>query len=240
MSATSAARVRVVVETECREGACPSCGVLSSRVKDRPLCRIKDLPASGRAVELWWRKRRLVCAEQRCPRGSLVERCDQVPFRSRLTGRLRKHLGTSIARSNRAVSDVAIEYDVAWATAHKALVGLAAALLPQPSPTTVLGIDETRARSVRWLLEPAGWRRCDPWLTSFVDADPTRPGCLLGLAPGRSGGCVKAWLGEQTDAFRDAVEVVVIDPLSPLRIGDPGRPAAGADRGRPLAPGAVG
>jgi hypothetical protein len=28
--------------------------VLSSVVKDRPLIRVKDLPASGQAVELWW------------------------------------------------------------------------------------------------------------------------------------------------------------------------------------------
>lgn len=42
----------------------------------------------------------------------------------------------------------------------------------------VLGIDETRARRVRWLLEPAGWRRSDPWLTSFVDVDTTGLGML--------------------------------------------------------------
>jgi len=39
--------VRVVIETWTGEGACPECGGLSSRVKDRPLCRVKDLPASG-------------------------------------------------------------------------------------------------------------------------------------------------------------------------------------------------
>ena len=34
---------------------------------------------------------------------------------------------------------------------------------------------------------------------------------MLGLAPGRSGACVKDWLAEQTPEFRDAVQVVVID-----------------------------
>src|SRR3954471_20252424 len=42
--------VRVLIETIEREGACPSCGVLSSRVKDRPLVRLRDLPASGQRV----------------------------------------------------------------------------------------------------------------------------------------------------------------------------------------------
>ena len=51
--------VRVVVETKDREAACPECGVMSSRVKDRPLCRVKDLPASGvRAVLVAVRRRK--------------------------------------------------------------------------------------------------------------------------------------------------------------------------------------
>lgn len=65
--------VQVVIETRSREAACPACGVLSSRVKDRPLVRVKDLPASGQQVALWWRKRRLVCVEPRCPRRSFTQ-----------------------------------------------------------------------------------------------------------------------------------------------------------------------
>src|ERR1035437_8942938 len=34
----------VLVESVVVEGGCPSCGVMSSRVKDRPVCRLKDLP----------------------------------------------------------------------------------------------------------------------------------------------------------------------------------------------------
>ena len=64
----------------------------------------------------------------------------------------------------------------------------AARWLPEPEPTAVLGIDETRFRSVRWILDGITWRRSDPWLTSFVDCTPGRPGVLLGLAPGRTGG----------------------------------------------------
>src|SRR5215213_2453360 len=39
--------VRVVIETIERKGACPACGVLSARVKERPLVRLRDLAASG-------------------------------------------------------------------------------------------------------------------------------------------------------------------------------------------------
>ena len=34
------------------EGACPECGVLTSRIKERPLVRVKDLPASGQRTDL--------------------------------------------------------------------------------------------------------------------------------------------------------------------------------------------
>lgn len=42
---------------------------------------------------------------------------------------------------------------------------------------------------------------------------------MLGLAPGRSGACVKDWLLEQSKAFRDAVQVVVIDTSAPYASG---------------------
>jgi transposase len=59
----------------------------------------------------------------------------------------------------------------------------------------------------------------DRWLTSFVDCSADGPGSLLGLAPGRTGGCVKDWLGEQTVAFRKRIEIVVIDPSAPYASG---------------------
>jgi len=49
----------------------------------------------------------------------------------------------AIAASNRAMSDVAGEYQVSWRTSHKALLAAAAQWLPEPAPTTWLRIDET-------------------------------------------------------------------------------------------------
>jgi len=95
----------------------------------------------------------------------------------------------------------------------------AARWLPEPTPTRRLGIDETRFRSVRWILDGVTWKRSDPWLTSFVDCSNDGPGSLLGLSPGRTGGCVREWLAEQTAAFRDIVELVVIDPSAPYAAG---------------------
>ena len=141
---TGPAAVKVIIEQAAREGPCPSCGVLSAAVKERPLVRVKDLPACGQQVELWWRKRRLWCRESLCPRRSFTQACEAVKPRARITERLRDKLASAIAGSNRPVSDVAAEYGVSWPTAHKALVVAAARWLPTPEPTRRLGIDETR------------------------------------------------------------------------------------------------
>lgn len=224
----------IVTEVECVDGepvrveietsggtvwACPECGVVSSQIKDRSRCRVKDLPAFGEPVQLWWRKRRLLCGEPSCPRRSFTEVSDAIRPRGRLTERLRDKLVHAVCSSNRAVADVSSEYRVSWHTTHNALAKRAARLLPEPTPTRVLGIDETRTQRVRWVLASAGWKRTDPWMTSFVDVDPAGPGWLLGLAPGRSGTCVKSWLDEQTEQFRARIEIVVIDPFRPYASG---------------------
>jgi transposase len=214
-----ATTVTVIIEQTAGEGPCPVCGVLAGAVKDRPVMRLKDLPASGQQVQLRWRKRRLVCAEPLCRRKSFTQTSAAVRPRGRVTERLREQVAHAIASSNRAVSDVAGEYGVSWPTAHKALVAAATRWLPEPDPTTRVGIDETRFRSVRWILDGIVWKRSDPWLTSFVDCSRNGPGSLLGLAPGRTGACVKDWLGEQTDAFRRKVQIVVIDPSAPYASG---------------------
>jgi transposase len=214
-----ASRAKVLIEQLAREAPCPECGVLTAAVKDRPVMRLKDLPASGQAVELWWRKRRLICVELLCPRKSFTQTSAEVRPRGRVTERLRDRVATAIASSNRAVSDVAAEYAVSWRTAHKALVGAAARWLPEPSPTSRLGIDETRFGSVRWILDGITWKRSDPWLTSFVDCSRDGPGSLLGLAPGRTGACVRDWLAEQSEAFRKMIKIVVIDPSAPYASG---------------------
>jgi transposase len=65
-----------------------------------------------------------------------------------------------VSGSARSVADVAREYGVSWWSVHQALVARAADLLgPAPTGVRWLGVDETRARSVRWLLSDAGWRR---------------------------------------------------------------------------------
>jgi hypothetical protein len=105
--------------------------VSTGSVKDRPMMALKDLPASGQTVELWWRKRRLVCREALCPRKTFTQASAAVRPRDRVTEWLRARVAMAIASGNRAVS----EYQVLWSTAHKALTAAAVMWPLAPSPT---------------------------------------------------------------------------------------------------------
>lgn len=66
--ATDDAPRQVLVETIEAEGACPSCGVLSSRVQERPTQHVKDVSCGGEVIDVRIRKRRYVCCEDDCAR----------------------------------------------------------------------------------------------------------------------------------------------------------------------------
>jgi transposase len=215
---------RVLVESLAEEGGCPTCGVMSALIKDRPTSRVKDLPHGPLPLVVWVRKRRFSCAQRLCERRSFTETSAQLPARARLTTRLKVKVTAAVTTTNRAVSEVAKEHGVAWGTVHRVLVQAAADVLGQAAPTTMIGIDETRARSVRWTQqegEQAGggktlaWRRSDPWMTSIVDLDRAHSGGIIGLAAGRSGACVEGWLRLQTKEFRAGIKVAAIDPSAP-------------------------
>ena len=208
---------RVVIEGVEDEQGCPDCGVLSGAVHARKLRRIKDLPHGTRPLRVLWDQRRWACRERACRRRTFAERTAQVGPGQRLTGRLRAELERQVSKHTRSCADVAADFDVSWWSVNRTLIVRAAEVLgPAPAGVRCLGVDETRARSVRWLLDETGWRRSDPWMTSFVDLDPAHPGGLLGLAPGRSGASVRGWLALQTPEFRAGIEVVAVDPSAPF------------------------
>ena len=194
---------------------CPRCRSVSSSGKDWVLTRPRDLPCGGEFALVQWRKRRWRCRTRDCVRQSFTEQVAQVPAGMRTTTRLRAALGVAV-EDGRDQSEVAAAHGVSWPTVQRAVVARGAVELVEPEPTTVLGVDETRFGRPRWL--PDGhhddgrvrWQRTDPWETGFVDI--TGDQSLLGQVDGRTSAAVQAWLGARSPAFRDAIEVVVIDP----------------------------
>ena len=59
------------IEQVVNDVRCPSCGGLT-RVKERPVVRYVDLPVVGTPMRLAWRKHRMRCPDDGCPRRSFV------------------------------------------------------------------------------------------------------------------------------------------------------------------------
>lgn len=211
----------VLIMSERAEHACTGCGLIQlGRVYDHRLSRLKDLPFGPRGLVVWWRKRRFRCAAVACRR-VFTETHEQVGPRRRLTARLRRKLEASVSASVRSCADVAREYGVSDWSVDRALrereQSLAAAGARAGPPVTRLGLDETRTRRVRFIRGADDtWARTDPWMTSFVDLDCAHPQWLLGLAAGRSGAAVVAWLESLPPDWRDQVQIVALDPSAPF------------------------
>jgi len=206
---------RIEVESTAPPG-CPQCGVLAVRRHSERRQRLRDVPVAG-PVELVWVKRRWFCDEGRCRRGTFSEVTEQVPAFARSTARLCHALVAAVVVSGRAASEVARAHRVSWWLVQAMLTAAADVLLPDPDqvPVRRLGVDEHRYRSVRFFREPDGaWRRYEPWMTTLVDTDTGR---VLGVVDGRDSAGVGAWLAARSQAWRDGVEVVAIDPSAAFR-----------------------
>ena len=138
--------------------ACPTCGVISTRVKQHVCTRPRDLPHGRTRMELVWRKRRWYCRESSCGRKSFTESTPAVPAGARITTRLRKHAGDLVVDGLCAtVAAAGRMTGVSWPTAMDAVRAAAERVLDEaPDPVEVLGVDEVRRGRPRWRpAEPA-------------------------------------------------------------------------------------
>ncbi len=103
-------------------------------------------------------------------------------------------------------------------------VAHAEAVLAEPQPTPVLGIDETRRGKPRWerCAATGRWVRVDPWDTGFVDLAGDQG--LLGQREGRTGAAVIDWLSERTrsSARPSSTSRSTQPPSTPRRSAHPG------------------
>lgn len=211
-------RLVEVVTADPAAARCPDCGTASRSVKANVTTRPKDLPYGEAPLVVVWRKRRWRCRQPGCPRESFTEQIAQLPARARTTGRLRRAVATAVA-VGRSVAEVAAAHRLSWPAVQRAVDAHANQVLAEPEPTALLGIDETRFGAARWLRAADGsWVRIEPWETGFVDLRcPRLDGGqgLLGQVDGRTAATVVGWLCRRSPAFRDAVQIVALDPSAP-------------------------
>ncbi|MFC4007784.1 transposase family protein, partial [Nonomuraea purpurea] len=149
--------------------ACPQCGVISTSVRQRRTTRPRDLPYGEQALHVRWHKRQFACKEALCPRKAFTESVAEIPPRARVTGRLCRAAARRVA-SGASVAAACREYRLGWPLTHRHFTALADAVLAEPQPVQVLGIDETRRGRARWRKNPDGsWDKLERFETNFVD-----------------------------------------------------------------------
>ena len=212
----TAVRLVHVVTTASSAAGCPQCGVVSTSVKQRRTTRPRDVPYGEEPLAVRWHKRQYRCRETACPRRAFTESIAEIPARARLTGRLGRQLAGQVA-AGRSVSAVAAQYRVSWRVTHAHYAAHADALLTEPEPPVVLGIDETRRGTPKWV-QDAGtgrWVRTERFETNFTDL--SGDGRLLGQVAGRTGKAVTGWLDARGQDWTDQVRFVAIDPCAVYR-----------------------
>jgi transposase len=205
-----------VVTADPQAAACPGCGTVSARVKEYVTTCPADLRHGQGQVAVRWVKRRLECREPACPRKSFTESLPAVPPRCRVTARLRGHAAGLVADGGRTVTQAARECGLSWPVVHQAFAALADPVLEQPPALVAhLGIDEHRRGRPRWRIDEDSGEyvlAADRWHTCFFDLSGDQG--LLGQVEGRTADDAAYWLGQAAPAWRDAIQVVVIDMCS--------------------------
>jgi transposase len=203
--------LHMTVETTASRAACPECGVFA-RSKGRKIVQVRDMPAGGRPVRLWWRKRRWYCPDGDCENKTWSEQVEAVRARGVLTERAGRDICVRVGRDGASVAEMAREYLIAWSTAMAAVEAHGRPLVDDPDrigTVAELGVDETAfARS--------GPGRRPGFVTGMVDLERHR---LLDVVRGRSGTDLRTWLEERPAGWCEQVKVVAIDPHEGYRQG---------------------
>ncbi|MDA8046160.1 MAG: transposase family protein [Actinomycetota bacterium] len=171
--------LHLAVETTASRATCPECGVFA-RSKGRKVVQVRDMPAGGRPVRLWWRKRRWFCPDSDCENKTWSEQAPAIRARAVLTERAGREICTRVGRDAASVAEMAREYLVAWSTAMAVLESHGRPLVDDPDRignVAELGVDETA-----FVRSGPGRRR--GFVTGMVDLERHR---LLDVTRGRSG-----------------------------------------------------
>lgn len=203
--------LHVAVETTASRAACPQCGVWA-RSKGRKVVQVRDMPAGGRPVRLWWRKRRWYCPDVDCENKTWTEQTDAIGARAVLTERAGRDICRQVGQEAASVAKMAREYLVAWSTAMAAVESHGRPLVDDPERiggVVELGVDETAF--VR-----SGPGRRPGFVTGMIDLERHR---LLDVTRGRSGADLRSWLAGRPVGWCEAVKVVAIDPREGYRQG---------------------
>jgi len=207
-AADAGGEVEVLVETAPRPAGCPECGTVAT-AKDRRPVWVRDLPVGGRPVVICWVKRVWCCREQACAVRTWTETHEAIAPRATLTERARQWAFEQVGNHDEAVSAVAGQLAVAWATIMTQVRQRGLPLVQDPhrlADVNAIGVDETA------YLRATGTHPT-AFATGIADLTPGRPARLLDVVQGRSGTVLGGWLARREPTWRESVTTASLDPF---------------------------
>ena len=198
--------LELMVQTTATVVACPQCGALA-QAKDRRPVWVRDLPITGRPVVLCWHKRIWCCPYQRCGQNTWTEQHPAIPARACLTERARRWAFEQVGAHDRAVSAVACDLGVSWATINTIVVAKGQPLIDDPArleAVKAVGVDETSFLR-------ANARHSTMYATGIADITAGQPARLLDVTPGRSGAVLGTWLANADQNWKQHITHAALD-----------------------------
>ena len=191
---------------------CPGCGG-EGRYRDTMIRSVTDVPVVGHPLRLQVRVPRYRCVNTACEREVFAHNTSRLarPGWS-TTRRCARYICRRLMIDRATVAAVARELGLSWDTVNTIALDATQAIVANDTGrldgVRVIGVDEHRWSHTRRPGE-------DGYVTVIIDLTPVLDGTgrarLLDLVPGRSAAALKSWLTDQSQAFRDRVEVVAMD-----------------------------
>ena len=210
----------VEIETTATVVGCHGCGVRAV-TKDRRWVAVRDAPVGDRPVVLRWRKRVWSCSDPDCQVRTWTEqRPDLVEPRRLLTTREGRWACSRVRALEGTPASCARTLGVSWPTVWSAVREHGCRLVDDPGRvglTEMVGFDET-------VMQPAHRRRRRLFVTVAVDVVT---GQIIDVFEGRDAADLRAWLASQPSEWRQAVEVISVDPHEGYRSAITGNPLLG-------------
>ena len=191
---------------------CPGCGS-DGIYRDTVIRNVTDVPVVGHPLRLRVRVPRYRCVNTACEREVFAHNTSALarPGWS-TTRRCARYICHRLMIDRATVAAVARELGLSWDTVNTIAMDATQMIVANDTGrldgVRVIGVDEHRWSHVR---RPD----TDGYVTVIIDLTPVLDGTgrarLLDLVPGRSAAALTSWLSEQSQAFRDQVQVVAMD-----------------------------
>ena len=196
--------VELMIEQVVDEARCPACAG-PAVVKERPVATYVDLPVYGVAMRLSWRKHRMRCPDDSCPKRSWVLEDHRIAAKHCLLTTRAAKWATVQVGTGRTVSEVAGELACDWHTVNDAVTTYGKALLSADrkrlNQTTAIGLDETSFVKL-------GTKVARDYATTVADVANHQ---IIDILPSRNYVDVAGWIDKQPTAWKERIRFGALD-----------------------------